>query len=172
MNLMQGRGLSLGRLVYGTNLRRTLIRAAVLGALVFVVFRFVFVAVRVDGSSMAPTYPSHGINFVNRLAYQKIEPQRGDVVGVWLREGSYSFLWMKRIVGLPGEAIGFENGRVTVNGVRLAEPYVRLPSDWNRDPVVCGPDEYYVVGDNRSMDIDSHRHGRVKRSLIAGKMVL
>jgi len=172
MSTTQGRRLSLGRLVYGTSLRRTLLRAAILGALVYITFRFVFIPVRVNGSSMAPTYSSRGINLVNRLAYRWAEPRRGDVVGVWLREGGHSVLWMKRIVGLPGETIGFEAGRVTVNGVRLEEPYVRLSSDWNSAPVVCGPDEYYVVGDNRSMDSDSHKHGRVKRSLIAGRMVL
>ena len=168
----EGKRLSLGRLVYGTNLRRTLIRAAILGVLVFIVFRFVFVGVRVNGASMAPTYASNGINLVNRLSYLWSAPQRGDVVGVWLRADGHSVLWMKRIVGLPGEAIGFQDGRVTVNGKALDEPYVLLPSDWNSEPVVCGPDEYYIVGDNRSMPIELHKHGRVKRRLIAGKMVL
>lgn len=172
MSAGNGNGLTLGRLVYGTRLRRTLVRATILGVLVFLVFRFVFLGVQVDGGSMAPTYSDRGINLVNRLAYLWAEPQRGDVVGVRLREHSHSVLWMKRVVGLPGEAIGFENGCVTVNGVRIDEPYVQFRSDWNRDPVVCGPDEYFVVGDNRSMPMEGHRFGRTKARLIAGKMLL
>jgi signal peptidase I len=162
----------LGRLVYGTSLRRTLVRAGVLAAVCLVTFKFVFIPARVDGGSMAPTYSNHGLNLVNRMAYLSKSPQRGDVVAIRLRETGHSIVLMKRVVGLPGETIGFQHGRVTVNGVRLEEPYVKLPSDWNMEPVTCGPDEYFVVGDNRSMPIDDHWHGRAKASLIAGKMVL
>ncbi|MCU0788883.1 MAG: signal peptidase I [Verrucomicrobia bacterium] len=167
-----GDGFSLGKLVYGTSPRRTLLRAAVLAALCLIVFKFMFVPARVDGGSMAPTYSNHGLNLINRMAYLQNKPQRGDVVAIRLRETGHSIVLMKRVVGLPGEAIGFQNGRVTVDGQLLDEPYVQLPSDWERAPVVCGPDEYFVVGDNRSMLMDGHWFGRAKASLIAGKMVL
>ena len=165
-------GFPLGRLVYGTSLRRTLVRAAVLGGIVLITFKFLFIPARVDGGSMAPTYPNRTLNLVNRLAYLNNSPQRGDVVAIWLRETGHSVVLMKRVVGLPGEEIGFQDGHATVNGVKLQEPYLRFPSDWERAAVKCGPDEYFVVGDNRSMDIEGHWFGRAKASLIAGKMVL
>lgn len=166
------RGFTLRRLVYGTSFRRTLVRAAILAVVCLVVFKFVFIPARVDGGSMAPTYANHGLNLINRLAYLNKKPQRGDVVAIRLRETGHSVVLMKRVVGLPGEEIGFKDGRVAVNGVKLEEPYVRLPSDWSRAPVVCGPDEYFVVGDNRSMPMPDHWFGRAKARLIAGRMML
>ena len=62
-------------------------------------------------------------------------------MAIWLGHNGSSVLLMKRVVGLPGEAIGFSNGHVTVDGIRLDEPYVRFSSDWNREAVPCGFDE-------------------------------
>lgn len=169
---ISGNGFTLSRLVYGTNLRRTLVRALVMGLVLFAVLKFVFLPVRVAGLSMAPTYHSDQVNVVYRLAYMKGEPRRGDVVGVWPRKGGHRVLLMKRVVGLPGEMIGFRDGAVTVNGIPLSEPYVSYRSDWNVPAVLCGPDEYFVVGDNRSMDHHFHTMGRVERERIVGKMVL
>lgn len=165
-------GSFLERLVYGTSLKRTLIRASVLAVTCLVTAKFIFIPVRVDGASMAPTYSRRGVNFVNRLAYVRTAPHRGDVVAVRLREGAGSVFLMKRIVGLPGERIGFEDGTVTVNGSRLEEPYRQYPSDWDMEPVLCHPDEYFVVGDNRSMPMEDHWCGRARAILIAGKMML
>ncbi|MCU0771196.1 MAG: signal peptidase I [Verrucomicrobia bacterium] len=163
---------TLTRLVCGTSPRRTLVRCLVLVVVCLVVFKFLFLPVRVHGGSMLPAYSSRGINFVNRLAYRRAQPRRGDVVAIWPRESSRRVVLMKRVVGLPGETVGFRDGRVVVDGVPLNEPYVRYASDWNLEPVRCGPDEYFVVGDNRSMPMDGHWFGRAKAQLIAGRMVL
>jgi signal peptidase I len=148
----------------------TLTRAAVLAVTCLVVFKFVLIPVRLSGGSMAPTY-GNGINLVNRLAYRSKGPARGDVVAVRFRPTGRSVLYMKRVVGLPGERIGFRDGRVTVNDELIEESYLRFPSDWNVAPVLCGPDEYFVVGDNRSMPPEDHEHGRARRALIAGRML-
>lgn len=159
------------RLVLGRSLKVTLTRAAILAATCFIAFKFIFIPVRVDGLSMAPTY-GNGLNLVYRLAYRgDRQPERGDVVAVRFRPNGRSVLLMKRVVGLPGEWIGFHNGQVTVNGRQLDEPYLRFPSDWNVEPKLCGEDEYFVVGDNRSMSPEDHQHGRARRVLIAGRMV-
>lgn len=159
------------RLVVGRSLRRTLIRAAIVAVSLIIVFRFLLLPVRVTGGSMAPTYSENSINLVNRLAYLHHGPQRGDVVAVRFSPSGRSILLMKRVVGLPGEWIGFENGHVTVNGRPLQEDYVKYESNWNRKPVLCGPDQYFVVGDNRSMPEENHVFGRAKAELIAGKVI-
>jgi len=127
----------------------------------------------VDGISMAPTYANHSIHFVNRLAYLRHEPQRGDVVGIRLTPpnglSSPHIMYFKRIIGLPGEAISFEDGRVLVNGQVLGEPYEKGRCDWNADAVTLGPNEYFVVGDNRSMAKEDHVFGRAERNRIVGK---
>lgn len=158
------------RWVFGRNLKFTLLRAATLAAALLIVFKFILIPVRLHGGSMAPTY-GNGINLVNQLAYRKSEPARGDVVAVRFRNTGRSVLLMKRVVGLPGEWIGFQNGSVTVNGEVLDEPYVKWHSHWNLPPRQCGPDEYFVVGDNRSMPPEDHQHGRARRELIAGRML-
>jgi signal peptidase I len=160
----------LRRLLIGRNLRLTLIRAVVLGVVTVVGFKMAILPVRVQGGSMLPTYQNNRVNFLNRLAYIRRPPQRGDVVGI--RYAGPSIMLLKRIVGLPGERIGFRNGRVTVNGEVMPEPYLQLPSNWEREPVELGPDEYFVVGDNRSMPMRDHTFGIAKRERILGKAML
>lgn len=154
----------------GRNPKVTLIRAAILGILTIVVFKTLLLPVRVTGISMAPTYKDGRVNFVNRLAYRKHDPQRGDVVGV--RFAGPSIMLLKRVVGLPGEHIGFSGGYVTVNGTPLDEPYLRWPSTWEREPVELAPDEFFVVGDNRTMPMKDHTFGIAKRERILGKLML
>ena len=79
---------------------------------------------------------------------------------------------LKRIIGLPGETVAFENGHVLINGEMLNEPYEKTPCDWNCPPVRVGPDEYFVVGDNRTMPWADHTFGRARRSQIVGKAIL
>src|SRR5580698_5639392 len=98
-------------LVIGRNPKTTLIRAVILAALCVVIFRGVLLRVRVDGISMTPTYADGSTHFVNRLAYLRHEPQRGDVVGIRLtpQQGLSAphIMYLKRIIGLPGESISF-----------------------------------------------------------------
>ena len=145
-------------------------RLVILLIAVPVVFRFVLLPIRVEGSSMLPTYKDHGVNFVNRLSYSFQEPCRGDVVAI--RTTGVSIMYMKRIIGLPGEAIEFRRGHTFINGVQLDEPYVRLPCAWNHPPRSLGPNEYYVVGDNRSMPQADHSQGVALRERIVGKVLL
>jgi signal peptidase I len=79
---------------------------------------------------------------------------------------------MKRIIGLPGETISFHDGHAYINGQLLAEPYVKKLCDWEHGPIQCGPDEYYVVGDNRSMPFEYHMQGLATRDRIVGKVLL
>src|SRR5579863_8844781 len=101
----------------GRHPRRTLVRICVLVAVCSLVFGFALRPVRVDGISMLPTYQDGSINFCNRLAYLWHEPRRGDVVTV--RLAGLRVMYMKRIVGLPGETISFSHGRILINGVPL-----------------------------------------------------
>jgi signal peptidase I len=162
--------------VIGRNPRTTLLRILVLTLTCFVVFKFILIPIRVEGISMEPTYHNHRINCVNRFAYLHHEPERGDVVSIRFSppEGlsAPSAMLMKRIIGLPGESVAFHAGRAYINGRLLDEPYLKNPCDWEHEPEQCGPDQYYVVGDNRSMPLEFHWHGRVERDRIIGKVLL
>lgn len=167
--------------VIGRRPRRTLIRLGVLiGAslLLIVLFGFVLTPVQITGPSMFPTFKDGGFNFVNRLAYLHNEPRRGDIVAIRfspenLLSPKHAPVYVKRIVGMPGESVWFQSGKFYVNGKALEEPYLKFPStDWESNPKKLGPHEYYVVGDNRSMPFDNHDKGAAERERIIGKVLL
>jgi signal peptidase I len=163
------------RVLIGRKPKRTLVRIVVLVLVVFTIFPQMLLPIHVQGASMLPTYRENGVNLVNRLAYRRSDPKRGDVVAIRLASPSVprpSIMYMKRIVGLPGETIAFVDGRVVVNGTVLHEPYVKFPSNWQSPPRKLDSDEYYVVGDNRSMSSEEHSHGAARRHKIVGKILL
>ena len=79
---------------------------------------------------------------------------------------------LKRIIGLPTEAISWSQGRFQVNDTLLMESYAKIPSAPPGDDEVqachLGSDEYFVAGDNRLHSCDSRRYGPVNRSAILG----
>jgi signal peptidase I len=157
-------------LTIGRRPKATLIRIAVLVAVCFVTFKFILLPIRIQGISMEPTYRDQQINFVNQIAYRRHEPQRGDIVSV--RMAGRSVMFMKRIIALPGETVEFHQGHAYINGQLLAEPYVKYDCNWEHAAIQCGPNEYYVVGDNRSMAFNEHSQGRTERERIIGKLFL
>lgn len=156
--------------VFGRNPARTMIRIVVLVIVVVIVSQFVLLPIKVQGISMAPTYKEGRVNFVNRLSYVLGKPRRGDVVAIRMA-GEHAML-MKRIIGMPGERVSFTNGVLFINGQPVAEPYVKLPCTWNHPVEIVGPDEYYVVGDNRTMGFYDHTQGIAERRRIMGKLLL
>jgi signal peptidase I len=157
-------------LLIGRNPNRTAIRIFVLIVVSIIVFRFILLPIKVDGLSMMPAYKANRVNFVNRMAYRWHPPARGDVVAI--RTSGISIMYMKRIIGLPGETVSFHKGHAMINGEVLEEPYVKYSCDWEMPPKVLGPDEYYFVGDNRAMPALDHTQGVAPRTRIVGKVLL
>ena len=163
----------------GRNLKVTLLRLVIWVVLCVVVFKLLFIHIRVDGISMLPTCADQSVHWVSRLAYIGHQPQRGDVVAIRFvpADGAINklepphIMLLKRIIVLPGEAVAFKDGRVLINDQILDEPYEEdgKGCDWNCAPITLGPDEYYVVGDNRSMPPEYHTHGVYQRNRIVGK---
>lgn len=162
------------QIVFGPRLTWTLFRLLLI-TLAFYVFWNHYFPVQITGPSMEPTYPDRSWNLIDRKAYNENHlPQRGDVVAIEARSGDAVFL--KRIIGLPGERISFLQNQVIIDGLPLSEPYVILKPKsrrhaWNRLPTPLSEDEYFVVGDNRSMPINHHTHGATRRHRILGKIV-
>mgnify|MGYP003954951215 CR=1 FL=1 len=121
---------------------------------------------------MLPTAREHQIKFLYRLAYLFHEPRRGDVVAI--RFTGESILLMKRIVGMPGEKIEFAGGKLLINGRPMEEPWLKRPYTWNFVPEhsELGPNEFYVVGDNRTMPEENHTKGVARRAKIVGRVLL
>ena len=158
------------RFIVGRDPKRTAIRIGVLLVLCFFTFKFVLLPIRVTGESMLPAYKDGSFRMVNRLAYKRSRPQRGDVVAIKL--AGEHLMYMKRIIGLPGERVEIRSGTVYINDEPLEEPYIQLKrKPWHEDETRLRDDQYFVIGDNRSMSIDGHEHGAVMEHKIAGKVL-
>ncbi|MBI4477975.1 MAG: signal peptidase I [Acidobacteria bacterium] len=157
-------------IVVGRSLRWTLMRAAAIVAVSIVVFGWVLLPVRTYGVSMEPTHRAGELVFINALAYRWARPQRGDIAAIELV--GRKVVYLKRIVGLPGERITIRAGLVLVNGQPLSEEYVRYRvPDWNVPDTRLGGTEYFVVGDNRSMPQQLHEFGKVGEPRLIGKLL-
>ena len=159
---------TLRRVAFGANLRKTLIRIAAITATATVIFSYVFLPVRAQGVSMLPTYSPDGLKLVNRLAYWRRDPARGDIVAI--RLSGPGVVYLKRVVGLPRERIAIARGIVYANGVAIDEPYVKYRASWDLDEIRLDSDEYFVAGDNRGMRIEDHLLGRTHRNRIVGRV--
>lgn len=162
-------GAALRRVAFGRNPRRTLWRAAALVLASVVIFGYVLLPVRGEGISMVPTFRPGRLSLVNTLAYRWHEPQRGDIVA--LQMAGRRVLYVKRIIGLPGERVAIVDGTVMINGQGLAEPYVTHRARWRLPEISLDADEYFLVGDNRGMPLAQHELGTARRPRIVGKLL-
>ena len=117
---------------------------------------------------MEPNFHTSERVIVDRITMLLAGPVRGDVVV--LDSPSADDLLIKRVIGLPNETVTISEGRVYVDGVQLEEPYVGTYCTYQscNGTWELGPDEYFVLGDNRSHSLDSHSFGPVKRASVRG----
>lgn len=136
------------------------------------IITFLYQPVRVEGTSMLPMLQDQDRLFINKIAYRVGEIHRGDVV-VFQYPRDHTKSYIKRVIALPGDTLQIDDGRVFVNGKRLKESYVprRYMDDRSEPEMKLGPDEYWVMGDHRSISSDSRDFGPVDRNLIYGKAV-
>lgn len=133
---------------------------------------FLYQPVKVEGTSMMPSLEDQERIFVNKFVYRWEPIERGDIVVFrYPRDPSKSFI--KRVIGVAGDHVQIEAGRVSVNGVLLDEDYVpRAYEDQRSYPeIVVPPGSYFVLGDHRSLSNDSRDFGPVEQSFIYGKAV-
>jgi signal peptidase I len=136
----------------------------------FFLITFVAQAFRVQGTSMLPLLHDGERIVVNKFVYRFQHIERGDIVVFWYpRDPQVSFI--KRVVGLPGDAVEIRRGSLYVNGGRVQEGYVaRAFRDDESMPVHEVPRGYYfVLGDHRTSSNDSRSWGDVPERYIYGK---
>ncbi len=136
---------------------------------------FVYQPVRVEGTSMLPSLEDQDRLFISKFAYYKFvyhpgEVHRGDVV-VFKYPHDATKNYIKRVIGVPGDDLRIDHGAVWLNGIALREPYIpaRYQDDRSQPETVLGPDEFFCMGDNRSISFDSRDFGPVDRNLIYGR---
>lgn len=155
--------------IWGSRPRLTLLRASVLGLTLYLLGRFVCPPMHVAGRSMEPTIHDGAWRLGNLLKFHSRNPQRGDVVVISL-VGHHAY-YLKRVLGLPGETIAFQQGMLLVNGQAVTESYLSTNSDWNMLPLDIPPGEYFVAGDNRAVPLREHMAGLTHRCDMAGGLL-
>jgi signal peptidase I len=159
------------------SLFRDIVFAGVIAILIVV---FVIQPVRVEGQSMMPKLHDQDRIFVNKFIYplrewlgDKEPIKRGDIV-VLLFPNDPSKSYIKRVVGLPGEKVEIQDGKLFINGESIDEPYLEsdyLSHDSTPVPVDVTSHHYFVMGDNRSNSSDSRSWGLVPEKYIYGKAI-
>lgn len=159
-----------------------IVKVALVSAAIIIPIRYFLIQpFFVKGESMIPNFHDREYLIIDEISYRFEAPQRGQVI-VFRYPLNPQEYFIKRIIGLPGEEVQVKDGKVTIfndahpNGLILDEKY--LPADFmtynpNQDEtkVKIGPDEFYVLGDNRSNSKDSRFFGIVSKSFIIGKVL-
>ena len=181
-----------GRLSFLKELPALIVVAFVLALLIK---SFLVQAFYIPSASMEPTLKVGDRVLVNKLAYKFHPPSRGDVIvfenphpgqephrGIvsgffhWVTEG-LGFTapadedFIKRVIGVPGDTVEYQNGNVYVNGKALIEPYLIGPKDTRPfGPVTVRPGHLFVMGDNRTNSNDSRFDlGQIPINRVVGK---
>lgn len=130
----------------------------------------VVASAKVPTGSMETTVMTGSRIMINRLAYWNQDPKRGDIVTFYYPDDGKT-IYLKRIMGLPGEVIEGINGMVYINGTAFTEDYTeeKLLEDFG--PFIVPEDSYFMLGDNRNHSLDSRywKNTYVKRDEIIGK---
>lgn len=136
---------------------------------------FLLQSVRVVGVSMVPTLHDSDRYLLNRWVLYLRPPHRSEVVV--LRDPADNGCSVKRVVAGEGDTVYFKDGYVYINGQRLEEPYLAAGTrtfgrDGPREELFkCAPGQYFVLGDNRALSVDSRTYGPVPRQNILGLLV-
>lgn len=166
----------------GDKLKNNIIELIEFVAIVFAILMTIRVFAaephRVDGSSMIPNFHTGDMIITNKLTARFSDFRRGEVI-VLQDPLDATKVFIKRIIGLPGETLKLSEGKIYINGQLIDEPY--LPSGLltpgesflrSGDEVTIPEGNYFVMGDNRGNSSDSRQWGLLKKDLIIGQALL
>ncbi len=169
--------------------------------IILVILATVFISVLIiqtydiNDVSMEPTFDPHGnrvMVFLTPYIFGNL-PDRGDIVIVDSRvdrertmadrftdspvisvimQQRNENLWIKRVIGLPGDHLEFINGAVHRNGEALVEDYIKESMNEGFEATVVPEGHIYVMGDNRNRSSDSRHVGPVPLSNVQGRVIL
>ena len=138
--------------------------------------QFVAEARYIPSGSMLPTLQINDRLIVDKLSYRFNIPQRGDIVVFsptsTLEKQNFHDAFIKRVIGLPGDKVEVNGGRVYVNDQALRENYIEEDPQYQWGPQTVPTGSYLVLGDNRNNSYDSHYWGFVPREKIIGRAVV
>ncbi|WP_096435429.1 signal peptidase I [Alteribacter populi] len=157
------------------------LKAVAVALILAVVIRYFFFApIVVDGQSMMPTLEHNDRMIVNKIGYTISEPDRFDIVVFHATESKD---YIKRVIGLPGDTVSYQEDTLYINGEPVEEPHLDdFKAATNESPFthdftledLTGLDEIpeghvFVLGDNRQHSKDSRHIGVIPYDEVVGK---
>ena len=150
------------------NLKELIVYGSIILAII-IIRSFIITPVRVNGTSMYPTLKHGEIMLLNKYYYHFNNIKRFDIVVVKTDDDKI----IKRVIGLPGETLKYENHTLYIDGKEVKEKYLKQETDdfdleslgYTKIPSDC----YFVMGDNRENSKDSRMIGCVDKKQITGK---
>ncbi len=124
---------------------------------------------------MQPNFPNGEYLLTDKITYRFHEPKRGDVI-VFKPPVNPNEEFIKRIIGLPGETVSINRGKIYINGKLLPETYLKdtvvtsgedFLTEGKQYTVPAG--KYFVCGDNRPVSSDSRSWGPITKAEITGR---
>ena len=138
--------------------------------------QFVAEARVVPTGSMEPTVQVNDRLVIEKVSYRFKSPERGDIIvfrapeqALKMSGATTNDAYLKRVIGLPGEAVEVRNGKVLIDGKIINETYIKAPPNYAWGPKTVPDGQYLVLGDNRNGSLDSHVWGFLPRERIIGK---
>lgn len=140
----------------GRELMEDVIMVLVVLVVVFLIKNFVLINAVIPSGSMENTIMTGDRVFGNRLAYRFGDPERGDIA-IFRYPDDESELYIKRVMGLPGDTIEIKDGLLYLNNSEepLAEPYLKEIPTGDFGPYQVPEGCYFMLGDNRNKSNDS-----------------
>ena len=128
----------------------------------------------ISGNSMQPAIENEDTVLLNRIAYSFHGPKRYSIIAFHPNGVKTSKIYVKRVIGLPGETIQIHDGKVYINGSVLEDVVSEddiLTAGLAAGELTLGGNEYFVLGDNRNDSTDSRDPsvGKIKRNQIIGR---
>jgi signal peptidase I len=131
----------------------------------------------VKGASMEPTFDDREYLIIDELSYRMRQPERGEVVVFRYPLDPRQF-FIKRVIGLPGETVKVGGDKVTIVNAGHPDGFVLDESAYlspdvlthGERSITLGPDEYFVMGDNRTASLDSRTFGPLPAHEIVGRV--
>ena len=141
--------------------------------------QYLYAPMRINGESMNPALSDGDIVIIDKIGYVSEEPERFDLIAFKYKY-DYSQMYIKRIIGMPGETIYMEDNKIFILNEETGEydqlkEYYGYYKGENKyadcEPITLADDEYFVLGDNRNDSEDSRSSGvgAVKSELIIGR---
>lgn len=177
MELMKERKLKISGIKYALNFVWEVLKIVIIALAIIIPIRYFLIQpFFVKGASMDPNFWDGDYLIIDEISYRFNEPQREDVI-VFRYPLDPSQFFIKRVVGLPGETVKIEDGRVFIYSIETSDERIVLDeSAYLEDSYTPGnleitleEDEYFVLGDNRMSSSDSRKWGELDKKYIIGR---